>query len=197
MFNEQAFSLAHSPYFSPRVAVLPAALVLVLVLVAAVPAVAAGAPRFGSCGVLGECGVAELAQAATRSIPGSKPMATKRRYRLEYATAESGTWFPPSPLSVGSGSISVAEGEEEHSTSNSPGSGPKLPITSARSPRTQRARPNSPIISFRTESFAPRAVGTTVVSTTATSAEVQGQLKPHLETQWHLEYATAEAGPWT
>jgi hypothetical protein len=88
-------------------AILPAA--LVLLLVAAVPALAAGAPTVGSCGGRGECGVAEVGATSVVLDPRIEANGYVTAYRLVYATAESGPW---APVPGGSGSISVAEGEK-------------------------------------------------------------------------------------
>ena len=100
------------------------------------------------------------------------------------------------PAPEGSGSISAAEGEKTlhvELTGLSPETSYYVGVVAQNTEGTTEKIP----ITFTTESSAPRAVGTTVLSTAETSAEVQGQLKPHLETQWCLEYATAESGPWT
>ena len=99
---------ARVPHTSRLVlAMLPVA--LVLVLAAAVPAVAAGAPKVGSCGVLGECDVAEVGATSVVLEPRIDTNGYETAYRLEYAMVDSGPW---TPAPGGSGSISAAEGEK-------------------------------------------------------------------------------------
>ncbi len=182
----------HIPHtFRLVLAILPA--VLVLVLVTAVPAVAAGAPPIGKCDMPDSCDVAEVGATSVVLEPSIKANGYETEYRLGYATVEAGPW---APVPEGSGLVSAAEGEKTlhvELTGLSPETTYYVRVVAQNTVGTTEL----PITSFTTESSAPLVVGTTVLSITESSAEVQGQLKPHLETQWRLEYATVEAGPWT
>ncbi|MGA9283924.1 MAG: fibronectin type III domain-containing protein [Solirubrobacteraceae bacterium] len=161
-----------------------------LFLATAVPTQAAESPTFGSC-LLSSCDIAELGATSVVLEPSIETNGSETEYSLEYAAAEDGPWLP---VPQGSGSISRSEGKVTlhiELTGLSPETTYYVRILA-----TNAQGGASWKFSFTTEGLAPRAEGIALIGTTTTSAQLQGRLKPHTETQWRLEYASAEVGPW-
>jgi hypothetical protein len=149
-------------------------------------------PSFGSCGLLSSCDVTEVGATSAVLQPTIETNGYETEYSLEYATAEDGPWRP---VPQGNGSISNAEGKATvriELTGLSPETTYYIRILA-----TNALGTTSGTFSFATEGLTPRAEGILLTNITATSAQTQGRLKPHIETQWRLEYASTETGPWT
>lgn len=151
-----------------------------------------GGPSIVTCPFIVGCEFSEVGATSAVLTPTIEANGSDTEYDLAYSEGAAGPW---SKLPGCEGIVTAAEGAKEL----------HLEVIGFEPETTNHIRVEAhneegwktQEFEFTTEGLAPSAVGTEELGSTETSLEVAGSLKPHLETQWRLEYATDEGGPWS